>query len=325
MADVIAPHQDSVPNSLSGKFKDLGDGSFAPYVALESGSIPSAAATIADGANVVEGATTDSAVTTDTTGTINGKLRGLVKWAFERMPASLGQKAMAGSLSVVLASDQSTITVAGSTATGSSSPGNPVMMGVLTDSTLSTLTNGQLNYLKGTIKGYLLTAIGDGSGTASAAKVTTPADGLSNSTNFVFAHNAPLLLNGAGTWDRVRGNEEATLLASGARTTTQTSADLVNYNGLGALIVVLDVTSAGTGSVTVSIDGKDAASGKYINLLTGAAVTTNSTNRYRIGPNLAASANAIAQDYVPRIFRIVVTANNANAMTYSVGYQLIRG
>lgn len=36
------------------------------------------AATIADGADVTQGATTDAAITTNTTGTISGKLRGLV-------------------------------------------------------------------------------------------------------------------------------------------------------------------------------------------------------------------------------------------------------
>lgn len=71
-------------------------------------------ATIADGADVAEGATTDAAVITDVSGTVSGKLRGLVKWAFERMPASLGQKTMANSLPVVLPSDQSAIPVTGS-------------------------------------------------------------------------------------------------------------------------------------------------------------------------------------------------------------------
>lgn len=70
------------------------------------------AVSIADGANVVEGALADAAIVTDTTGTINGKLRGLVKWAFERMPAALGQGSMAQSLSVVIASNQSALPVA---------------------------------------------------------------------------------------------------------------------------------------------------------------------------------------------------------------------
>lgn len=54
----------------------------------------------------VDGATGDAAVTTDASGTISGKLRGLIKWAFERMPASLGQKTKANSFPVVLSSDQ---------------------------------------------------------------------------------------------------------------------------------------------------------------------------------------------------------------------------
>ncbi len=71
------------------------------------------AVTIADGADVVEGALADAAVTTDAAGTVSGKLRGLVKWAYERMPASLGQKTMANSFPVVVASDQSAIPVSG--------------------------------------------------------------------------------------------------------------------------------------------------------------------------------------------------------------------
>lgn len=66
---------------------------------------------IASAASPDIGAVADAAVVTDTTGSLSGKLRGLVKWAFERMPASLGQKAMAASLPVVLASDQAAIAV----------------------------------------------------------------------------------------------------------------------------------------------------------------------------------------------------------------------
>lgn len=129
------------------------------------------------------------------------------------------------------------------------------------------------------------------------------------------------LLQNGSTWDLQQNNIEATLLASASRTTTQTGADIVNYNGK-KLVVVLDVTSAGTGSVTISIQRKDLASGKYIDILVGTAVTTASTNVYRIGQDIPSVANQTALDYLSRVFRIVVTANNANAMTYSVGYNL---
>lgn len=46
---------------------------------IAGGSGGGGASTIADGADIAEGATTDAAVSTDTTGTISGKIRGLVK------------------------------------------------------------------------------------------------------------------------------------------------------------------------------------------------------------------------------------------------------
>ena len=69
------------------------------------------AVTIADGADVTQGAIANAAVVTDAAGTISGKLRGLVKWAFERMPASLGQKTKAASLPVTLASDEDAVSI----------------------------------------------------------------------------------------------------------------------------------------------------------------------------------------------------------------------
>jgi len=83
--------------------------------------------------------------------------------------------------------------------------------------------------------------------------------------------------------------------------------------------VTLDVTTPGTGSITLEIDAKDSVSGKYVALLTGAAVTTTSTNIYVIHPELTAAANSIAKDVLPHTWAVKVTANNANSMTYSVG------
>jgi hypothetical protein len=116
-------------------------------------------------------------------------------------------------------------------------------------------------------------------------------------------------------------HSEGTSLASASRTTTQTLAD-INTGGAKFLNVVLDMTTVGTGSVTLTINGKDMASGKYYLILAGAAVTTNSTNRYKVGPNITAVANSVALDYLPETIQLVVTANNANAATYSLGYSV---
>jgi hypothetical protein len=103
-----------------------------------------------------------------------------------------------------------------------------------------------------------------------------------------------------------------------ARTTTYTSPDFVN-KGCSGVTVTLDMTSVGTGSVTLSIQGKDRASGKYYTLLTGAAVVTNVTNRYRVYPGIPVVANVSAADVLPELWRIVVTANNSNPTSYTVG------
>lgn len=63
------------------------------------------------------GTTLDDAVSTNATGTISAKLRGLVGLVvtlLSRLPASLGQKNAAGSISTVLASDQGALTVTAS-------------------------------------------------------------------------------------------------------------------------------------------------------------------------------------------------------------------
>lgn len=117
-------------------------------------------------------------------------------------------------------------------------------------------------------------------------------------------------------------SKEAILLPSAARTADPTVPDLQNVNGE-TLHVTLDVTVPGTGSITLTIQGKDPASGKYYTVLAGAAVTTQVTNIYKVGRGLTAAANSVASDVVPKTFRIIVTHNNANAITYSVGYSLV--
>lgn len=108
-----------------------------------------------------------------------------------------------------------------------------------------------------------------------------------------------------------------------ASTADVTSADFVNLTGKG-LRVVLDMTSAGTGSVVLHIKGKDVASGKYQDLLVGANVTSNSTNTYVLYPGLTPSANVVVSDVLPHTFQIFVHANNANATSFTVGCSILQ-
>lgn len=113
-----------------------------------------------------------------------------------------------------------------------------------------------------------------------------------------------------------------TLINAVAATTTQTGADQTNNSGRG-VVVYLNTTAIGTGSITLEIDGKDPASGTYYAILTGVAVVANAFTVYRVYPGLTAAANAIASDVLPMVWRVKVTANNANAATYTVGANVI--
>jgi hypothetical protein len=108
------------------------------------------------------------------------------------------------------------------------------------------------------------------------------------------------------------------LITAVAATTTQTTPVQNTPAGKG-LIVTLRMQTVGTGSVTATIQGVDQASGQTYTLLAGAAVTTNSTNVYTVYPGAPATANVSANSPVPQYWQVTVTANNANATTYTVG------
>lgn len=106
------------------------------------------------------------------------------------------------------------------------------------------------------------------------------------------------------------------------RTATATQADQQGDGALG-IIVTTDITvNAGAlGSITVAIQGKDAA-GIYYTILASAALTAVATNALIVRAGLPDTANSKAAFHLPRTYRVVVTANNANPVTYSVSSEL---
>lgn len=114
------------------------------------------------------------------------------------------------------------------------------------------------------------------------------------------------------------------LRASAAATATFTSADQTNSGGARGISVVLDITAVTTGTATLEIDYKDPASGKYIALLTGAALAGTGTTRYVVYPGGGAvAANLSVNDSIGRVFRVTVTKSDGSSWTFSVGYTLL--
>lgn len=116
-----------------------------------------------------------------------------------------------------------------------------------------------------------------------------------------------------------------TLLASGARTAdpTLTPASFdATIPGAG-VVVTVDVTSAGTGSITCHIEAYDQASNKWYAVLSGAAIVTAVTNTYMVYPGISDVANSRSGLRLPKRWRVRIVHNNANSITYSVGASVL--
>ena len=115
---------------------------------------------------------------------------------------------------------------------------------------------------------------------------------------------------------------EQQIYASAARTATPTAVE-VNTRRFRSMVIVLDATAiTSTPSVTIALDRKDNASGKYVNILTSAAIATVSTNTIRIGLGLPVTANVSANEPLPNVVRVTITHGNANSITYTVSAHL---
>lgn len=101
---------------------------------------------------------------------------------------------------------------------------------------------------------------------------------------------------------------------------TNVSQD-IDTSGCNILNLFTNLTVTNSGSVTITIQGKDQVSGTYYTILAGTAISTVTTQRLKVGPTIAASANAIAQDYLPRVIRIQAVTATANP-TFTVGVDL---
>lgn len=117
---------------------------------------------------------------------------------------------------------------------------------------------------------------------------------------------------------------QRTLYASAARTATPTAA-VVNTARVKGLRLVIDVTaSSATPSVVATIDGVDAASGKYFNLLTSAAITGAGTTVLSIAPGITVASNVSAAAILPDAVRITLTHGDADSITYVAAVHLNR-
>jgi hypothetical protein len=117
---------------------------------------------------------------------------------------------------------------------------------------------------------------------------------------------------------------EKTVFASAARTATPTAV-VLNTGRVKGLQLVIDVTAVtSTPSVVFTVEVVDSLSGKFIALLTTAAIATVSTTVLNLGQGVVAAAGLAVGAVIPENVRISATHGNANSITYSVSAHLIR-
>lgn len=180
--------------------------------------------------------------------------------ASAKLPASLGAKTGATSLSVVPASDGFTVIANGNIANGIGDSGNPIKMGGYASAAIPTVVadtarvnlwlgvNGQM-----VIGGTSYTGADGASNTLAQSTITSGSAGLFAGSNYVF--------NGT-TWDRQRGDTNgsysvavpvATALAGTAPVVTSAVAStLVGKAGAGNLYGINAVAGASAGFVLVT-------------------------------------------------------------------------
>lgn len=111
------------------------------------------------------------------------------------------------------------------------------------------------------------------------------------------------------------------LFPSAARTATTDTADQTDENAEG-VHVIIDVTAVTgtTPTLTPRIQGKDPASGGYYDILVGVAITATGMTVLKVGPGLAATANAAASDVLPDVWRLRCDIGGTTpSFTFSVG------
>lgn len=157
--------------------------------------------------------------------------------------------------------------------------------------------------------GYQLAANGfyykaDGSGPYTVDAVASTAQAVSGAPNFNTAALITLTAQGVGT---VNGTDQ------------------VNEQGRGVQVGINITTLTGTSpTVTVTIEGKDAASGVYYTLLASAAIAATGFTLLTLYPGAPTTANVSSPQVLPATWRVkAVVAGTTPAATATIGASII--
>ena len=119
-------------------------------------------------------------------------------------------------------------------------------------------------------------------------------------------------------WSLPTVRQTEVVYPSVARTTHTTSRDYYS-GGSRSLRVHIDIDAFSGTSITFTVQYYDSGTGEYFTLLASAALSATGQTVLQVGPDIAASANAIAQTYLPERIR-VVPSGTITSVTYSLEF-----
>lgn len=113
------------------------------------------------------------------------------------------------------------------------------------------------------------------------------------------------------------------ILAAAARTAAVTGDDLnIEDDTARGAHVIIKVSTASGFTITPTIQGKTAF-GDYYDILVGAGITASGTTVLKVYPGLTPSANAVANDVLPDVWRVNIAVADATSVSYSVAANLM--
>jgi hypothetical protein len=118
------------------------------------------------------------------------------------------------------------------------------------------------------------------------------------------------------------------LLASAARTATTYSDVQTNNKNYKGILIVYVVSVAGGGTHTPTLQAYDPASNTWVTWLAGTAIAAAATTTwlmYPTGYDISGVTGFTQESQIPMptVWRLLMTATDANSLTYSVGYQYL--
>jgi hypothetical protein len=114
-------------------------------------------------------------------------------------------------------------------------------------------------------------------------------------------------------------NQFETVLPAIAQTAaTVNSPTQQNFNFRGGHFVVY-VSAYTSGTYTPHIQGYDAISGQWYDILVGTGISAIGENVVKIYPGISGTTNVAANDILPSVWRVQLIGTSTPAMTISVG------